>query len=182
MATLFASETYIKANTPIYSNVESADLLPHILNMQEIEIQKILGSELYRHLLAGIAANTLNSDETALVAIIQPCLANYTYSAALPFNWAKLTARGMQSNTADHSNAITLKEVESLANRCKNLAEYYSQRIIDYLLAPENNGKFPLYYASNARKIKPERDTTYRSPIYLGDDDKLTLRNQGWVN
>ena len=182
MATLFASESYIKQNTQIYSNVETADVLPYIIRAQDIDIQKLLGTELFNDLLTKIQNNTLSTDEKTLVSILEPCVAHYTAYYAIPFNWAKFTARGLQNKTTDHSTGITLKDANQLAEKSRELGEFYSQRVIDFLRSPEYSNKFPLYNAANASKIKPERVSTYSSGMVLDDMDYLPLLRMGFIN
>ena len=58
---LFISEARLKSLTAIHDNVEPDDLMPYVVQAQDVYIQDILGTTLYNHLKDAIVANTLTS-------------------------------------------------------------------------------------------------------------------------
>ena len=72
---LFISEKYLKENSIISENVDFKQLKPEIIAIQDIYIEPLLGTGLYREIKAQIIAGTVSSaNQTLLDTMISPCL------------------------------------------------------------------------------------------------------------
>lgn len=142
---LFISEKYLKDNSIISENVDFKQLKPEIIAIQDIYIEPLLGTGLYREIKAQIVAGTVSSaNQTLLDTMISPCLMWYIMAfspIALSYKYANkgvLTKQG-----GDSSNPATLDELNNVTSEYKNRAEAYAERLIKFLL--ENHNTYPLY-------------------------------------
>lgn len=163
---LFITETYLKSQTAIYNSVDVKDLLPHIVKAQDINVVNILGSELFNELKTAVTEDTLTANQNELLGFLRPMIAHYTVYHAYPFVQTKFTAKGLVQKNGENSNTIDLKVMQYLRDEVKNTAEYYAQRVIDYLKDTDNVDKFPTYH--NATKpVLPTSGGGYQSGMYI---------------
>ena len=82
---LFISEARLKSLTAIHDNVEPNDLMPFVLQAQDIYVQDVLGTKFYNSLKTAVSGTTLTTEEEALINdYISPALANYSLYLAIP--------------------------------------------------------------------------------------------------
>ena len=82
---LFISEARLKALTAVHDNVQPNDIMPFVLQSQDIYIQDILGTTLYNNLKTAVSASTTTAAEQTLINdYLSPTLANYAIYLALP--------------------------------------------------------------------------------------------------
>jgi hypothetical protein len=128
-----------------------------------------LGSTLYLRLQSGIeAANLSNLEKSLLDNFITDCLVWYTMSL-LPFGLGyQFFSKGILQKTSEESNTPSRADLELIGNEYKKTAEFYKQRLINYLR--ENYLLFSEYFnpGSGLDVIFPELKA-YTSPIYLGN-------------
>lgn len=101
---------------------------------------------------------------------IKPVLIWYSIYENALFNSLKYTNKGIERMNSQNSVPATLTEIESLAQKAKDNAEWYGQRLIDYLYIHQNDF-FPQYNQNqvNGADIFPKRDTVYQSGLFLGN-------------
>lgn len=166
---LFISENLIKSRTGISDAIDGKQLKPHIKVAQDIYLQPSLGSTLYLRLQSGIEADNLsNLEKTLLDNYITDCLVWYTMSL-LPFGLGyQFFSKGILQKTSEESNAPSRADLELIGNEYKKTAEFYKQRLINYLR--ENYLLYSQYFnpGSGFDVIFPETKA-YTSPIYLGN-------------
>jgi len=166
---LFLSERYLKDNTAFNNAIEVSELLPHILTSQDIYIQPVLGSKFYNKLKSQVeleytTPGTLTADQIELLKLIRPALAHYTYYRALPFVYAKTRSKGVMKGETETAKSVELDEMKYLRDDALNTAEFYTQRIQDYLC--ENGSKFPEYTNSD-NPISPNHTQSYSCDLHL---------------
>jgi hypothetical protein len=153
--TLFITESYLKDNTQLNDLVQW-DLIKGKANtIQDSYIQDILGSNYYVHLQNGYLAQTLNPDESQLVALIRPALAYRVLAQSLPFIHYQIKNKGVQTQRGDYSDPAGLEEIRYLKTDLEKEADFYEKRITNYLC--ENARLFPEYRLNNSTDIKPNR-------------------------
>jgi hypothetical protein len=166
---LFISESLIKSRTGISDAIDGKQLKPHIKVAQDLYLQPALGSTLYLRLQSGIEADNLSNLEKSLLDnYITDCLLWYTMSL-LPFGLGyQFFSKGILQKTSEESNAPSRADLELIGNEYKKTAEFYKQRLINYLR--ENYLLYSQYFnpASGLDVIFPELKA-YTSPIYLGN-------------
>lgn len=155
----FVSETYIRENTVLNQNLDINDVVNNINVAQDMFIQPVLGTNFYNELLTKYNNQTLNSDETTLVLHIKPGLAYRASEMALPFIQYQIKNKGPQSQSGDNSDSVETSVLSYLRNELANRAEFYEQRLVNYLC--DNSSLFPGYISGNDTDIKPTDEGNY---------------------
>jgi hypothetical protein len=172
---LFISPEVLRERTALHDNTDNKFIFPEIKAAQDQYIAPILGTALYKKMLAIVGDGTISSPaniyyKELLDDYLVPSLVWFTI-AALPLavNY-QLTNRGMVQKTTENTNAPTMSDMFSAMDHYKNRAEHYQMKAIRYLRqwAPE---RFPEYlnWGNGIDDIAPER-SEFSLPIYLGDD------------
>lgn len=162
------TNTYrLKKNTPIENNVDDDILNPYIFKAQETHIQQILGTDLYVKIIDEVKNNTITGDyKTLLDEYITPALIEWAFYEALPFISLKLTNKSIARGNADYLAEGDLNDLKYLRQTVRDLAEFYSTRVIGYLRQYSN--RYPEYQTnSGLDKIVPN-SSSYFNGIYLG--------------
>lgn len=165
---LFISETFLKQNTQVSDNVDVKYIRESILWAQDSEIQTILGSTLYDYIKTQIAASTLTGVYKTLVDdYIQIALKHYVTAECLQMAHYKITNKGLQIQDSEQSAPASTSNVDRLVEKEINKADWYRQRLIDYLC--ENSSSYPEYQNPDdgVDVIHPTRNN-FRTSIYLG--------------
>lgn len=186
---LFISVDTIKERTGLHANVDEKLVLPEILTAQDMYILPALGSGLYDRLQDGIADNNLTPDESELLdKYITNCLVFYVMSE-LPMGLSyQFYNKGVVRKTSENSELPSAQDMIEVANRYRDRAEFYKQRLVKYLKQSSGTVKFPLYNnpGNGVDTILPENQA-YTTSIWLGDDccgKKMTFEEkyQGNIN
>jgi hypothetical protein len=179
MGVLLISEVKLKNFTNINKNVDMDVLKAEVQVAQDIDLQTILGSRFYYHLLDQVQStgNTFNSDELTLVNdYIQPYLIQTAYFNAIPHLYARTMNNGVTLGTMENSSSVDIETMKYLRSLQKQRADFYSQRLLDYLLTGRGQNKFPDYNsASTIDGMIPDRVQKYNNGIFLGRSTR-----KGW--
>tara|TARA_R110001599_G_scaffold78371_5_gene213103 strand:+ start:1850 stop:2422 length:573 start_codon:yes stop_codon:yes gene_type:complete len=180
---LFISEERLKDSTTIGLNV-SVDLLsPYIKQAQKLYCETKLGSNLTQKLKDLIIAGTVNDAgneayATLLNDYISEVLPSYCLWMAVPFLRYKIENGNIYSKTSETGNALSTEEAQQLRNEVLNTAEYYMERMVDYIR--NNTASFPEYSTNTGSDVSPDRNSYY-SNMNLekpnNQDNRYTLRN-----
>ncbi len=165
---LFISETFLKDNTQVSKNVDVKYIREAILWAQDSEIQPILGSTLYDKIKDDIEAATITGVyKTLLDDFIQVCLKHFVVAECTPMAHYKIMNKGLQIQDSEQSQPASKSNVDFLVEKETNKAQWYRQRLIDYLC--ENSTDYPEYQnpGSGVDVIRPTANN-YRTSIYLG--------------
>jgi len=172
---LFISEVFLKDNTQVSKNVDVKYIREAILWSQDSDIQPILGSTLYdvfrTQLAIDPAGGTLGAAyKTLLDSYIQVCLKHYVVAECMPMAHYKITNKGLQIQDSEQSQPASKTNVDFLVEKETNKAEWYRQRLIDYLC--ENSTDFPEYETpgTGVDVIRPTRNN-YSTTFYLGNSN-----------
>lgn len=154
----FITEKYIKENSPVDDNVDVKLLQMGIRKAQDIYIRDRIGSGIYDELCTQITAATLTAANTTLLnQYIAPCLLQYTlYESAENISFQILN-KGIQTRNSEFSSPADISAITGLMNKWKNDAEYYANRLSDFLCA--NSSSYPLFLnpGSTDETIAPRR-------------------------
>ena len=162
---LMISEARLKKITSIDDNVEPDDLVPFITQAQDLKIQSILGTYFYNNLKDDIAnASVSDDDRTLLNDYIAPLLANYALYLALPSLNFKVKNKAVLNPTSEESNSTGLDELKYLRQSVKDTAEFYEQRLLDYLC--DFSTLFPDYVNPDGNGMNPQHNKRSTSGIY----------------
>ena len=176
---LFISEDKLKDSTAINGNVDVDFLLPYIRVSQKIYVETKLGTDLYAKLEAEITAGTLAGAYKTLVDdYIGDMLVQWAFYECIPWLRFKVQNGNIYSKTSETGTALSESEASLLREEVRNTAEYYTERLVDYLC--NNNSSFPEYTTSSGADVKPDKDSFYAGmnlerPREQGN--KITLRD-----
>lgn len=162
MATaLFIKRSDLIKNTALSGSIDTDKFIQFIKIAQEIHIQNYLGSDLYDKISADIIGGTLSGDYLNLVNdYVQPMLIHFAMVEYLPFAAYTIANGGVYKHNSENSSLAQKEEIDSLIAKERDYAEYYTQRLIDYLSynAPS---KFPEYYSNNNEEIYPDKNALF---------------------
>ena len=176
---LFISEAKLKDSTAINLNVDVELLLPYVRQAQKLYVETKLGTDLTDKLKAEITAGTLTGAYKTLVDdYIGDMLPNWAFYHAIPFLRFKIENGNIYSKTSETGNALSTEEAQHLREEVRNTAEYYTERLIDYVT--NNTTSFPEYNTNSGSDVNPDQNAYYNGmnlerPKQQGT--KLTLRN-----
>lgn len=178
--TLFISENKLKNFTDLNQSVD-ADLLKNaVREAQDINIQRMLGYELYQAMITRVKNDTVTGSYETLMRYVQDALLYWSYYEALESIWLRPRNNGLlipqggeQAQPADQ--IIYDKKRTSV----KNKAEWYSERLVGYLI--DNQSDFPEFGTETGMEIVPDQTSQLRSPFvtrrgYVAEMDKLGIK------
>ena len=160
MASLFCNEDKLKSSTAINYNVDTAFLLPFLKIAQDKHMQVILGTDLYVRIDEDIAAGTLAGVYKALVDnYIQDSIIHYALVEALPFISFQIKNGSITQKNSENGSAANKEDVNWLVQKERDTAEFYGQRIVDYLC--ENSSLYPEYTSNSGADLNPISNAYY---------------------
>mgnify|MGYP003132654130 FL=1 len=180
---LFISEEKLKDSTAINLNVDTNLLLPYVRQAQKLYVEPKLGTKLTDKIKDLIEAGTIGAGanaayKTLLDEYIGDMLPNWAFYHAIPFLRFKIENGNIFSKTSETGTAISTPEAQHLREEVRNTAEYYTERMIDYVT--NNTASFPEYSTNTGADVDPDRNAYYNGmnlerPVRQGT--KLTLRD-----
>jgi hypothetical protein len=180
---LLISEQKLKDSTAINLNVSTTLLLPYVLQAQTLYIEPKLGTQLYEHIKGLIQAGTIGNVgnaayKTLLDDYISFVLINYSFYHAIPYLRFKVENGNIYSKTSETGTALTTEESQSLREEISNTAQYYTERLIEYIR--NNTSLFPEYSTNSGADVNPDKNAYYNGmnlerPNQQGT--RLTLQN-----
>jgi hypothetical protein len=164
--TIFISEARLKKLTAVHANMEPDEIMPFVLQAQDIYIQELLGTKFYNGLKNRIVASSLSvAEQTLLNEYIAPTLANYSVYMALPsFNY-KMKNKAVLTPSAEEAQNIDLTELKYLRGSVKDAAEFYRERTREFLI--DNETDFPEYVNYGIDGMAPNKRNAYSSGIVI---------------
>ena len=161
MATaLFISRTDLVRNSILDGNVYTDKFIQFIKLGQEIDIQNLLGTDLYNRISTDIENSTLTGDYLALVSdYIQPTLIWFAQVNYIPFAAYQIKNGGVFKHSSETAENVNKNEVDYLVGKAREYANYYSTRLVDHLCF--NQSKFPEYTSNTNDDISQDTDTVF---------------------
>lgn len=144
----FITTSYIKNNTGALGYISDDELRPFIRVSQDIHIERALGTNLYNTLMTAVINSSVTSDQdTLLRQYIQPALQYWSLYEYVMWSSLKLTNKSVSLQNSDNSNPADFSQVIALKNNVRDWAEYYTEKISNYL--KDNTTLFPEYLSGN---------------------------------
>ena len=158
MATaLFIKREDIVRNTALGGNVDTDKFIQFIKIAQQIHITNYLGTKLYDKISNDILASSLTGNYLALVNdYVQPMLIHFAMMEYLPFAAYTIANGGVYKHNSENSTSVEKGEVDFLVEKERKIAEYYTQRFVDYMSF--NQDLFPEYNSNTNNDIYPDKD------------------------
>lgn len=171
MKTVYLISTQnLKDSSIINNNVDDSLLHNAIWEAQNIELQQILGSKLYKYIINAVEDGSISSSSNAEYKSLldEYCTKVVIYAAmlrAIPYIHYKVMNKGVQTQNSDNSSTTSISEMEFIMDKIKNDLEFFSTRLSTYLLA--NREKFPEYsFVKTIDEIAPTPQQ-YRSAMVM---------------
>lgn len=159
--TLYISSTRLKTDSAIGGSVSDDLIMPYILLAQDMNILPILGTELDNDLKTYIQAGTLAGDNKTLVeTYIQPALVQFSFTQLVPYLRLRFVNNAVViMGATDQSSSATYEDLRPVMDTATNAAEFYRQRLIDYLT--NNTNLFPKYNDNTGSDLNPSTRNYY---------------------
>lgn len=169
---------YIREKSILNNNIDWNLLQPMVLMIQDLKLEPLLGTDLYRLILAQTTPDipitdpktysTLTPNNKLLVDNhILPILHWYLISECCVPMYAKFMNKGIMTRSGETSQPVTLDDLKFLENRYANIAQDYAQKMRKYLIA--NTAIYPAYLTNaTVDKLQPEK-SGYNIGWYLPD-------------
>jgi hypothetical protein len=160
MATaLFINRTDLVKNSILDGNVDTDKFIQFIKVAQQIDIQNLLGTDLYNKISADIIAGTLSGNYLTLVnTYVQPTLIWFAQMNYIPFAAYQIKNGGVFKHSSETAQNVDKNEVDYLVGKAREYANYYSTRLVDYLCF--NDNLFPEYNSNSDDDIYPDTEST----------------------
>jgi hypothetical protein len=183
MTPLLIEAQRLKQFSTINGNLDNKLIEPTIIMVQDINLQQILGTDLYEEICTQVDNSNLSVDNKYILdTFIEPYLTHMVTSQGL-LDWhIKISNKDVAKLTADSSISVDMTEMEALSKRYQGKAEFYATRLTKYLCG--NSSTYPLYLGGNVEewKLRPIREN-YTSGIFT-KKRRVDPRDQfaGWRN
>ena len=143
---LLISEDLLKSETIVNDNINSQSITPSILIAQEIGLQQVIGTKLYKKILSLVDGDTINDDvnvnyKILLDTYIRPYLVNKSISDLVYNLTFKIRQIGAVQLSDDKIITLQLNNLMFLKQRYDNKASYYSILLYNYI--KHNKSKYP---------------------------------------
>jgi len=180
---LFISQQKLVESTSINQNVDVDLLLPFVKEAQKLYVETVLGTDLTQKLKDLITAGTIGNVgneayKTLVDEYIGDMLPGYALYHAIPYLRFKIENGNIYSKTSETGTALSTEEAQHLRSEVRNTAEYYTERLIDYIT--NNLSSFPEYSTNSGADVNPNKNAYYAGMNLerpSGQGTKLTLRD-----
>ena len=163
MATqLFINRTDLVRNSIMDGNISTDKFIQFVKIAQEIDVQQIMGTDLYNGLSAAMPNIEDSSNarwKTILDDYIVPMLIWYAQSNYYPFAAYQVKQGGVFKHTSENSVSVDKNEIDFLVEKARTNAEWYSRRFIDFMSF--NQATYPEYTSNTNDDIYPSYDSTF---------------------
>lgn len=166
---LLISEKTLKENSVINNNVDGMYVLPAIEFSQDAGLQPLIGTKLYNRLMDMVEDGTIENNDDykyLLDEYITPFLLNkVTAEIQIPLAF-KLRNQGVIQQTGENTYVPSLKDMQFVTQNYENKANFYGNRLSDFLRA--NRSKYPEYCKIDSCADIPSDSGAYKTGLYLG--------------
>lgn len=141
--------------TATNGNVDTDNFIQWIKVAQDIHLQNYLGTQLLTKLKNDIIASTLAGNYQTLVeTYCKPMLIHWAMVEYLPFATYTIANKGIFKHTSENANTIEKGELDLLIDKQRQIAQNYTERMIDYLCF--NSNLFPEYNQNSNGDMYPD--------------------------
>ena len=178
--TLYISATRLKKDSAIGGSVDDNLIMPYILLAQDMHILPVLGTDLDTKLKSEIQGGTLAGDYNTLVeSYIQPSLVQYSFVSLVPYLRLRFVNNAVVvMGATEQSSSATYDDLKPLMDTATDAAEFYRQRLIDYLR--NNTSSFSEYTSNTGADLDPTTNN-YFAGINLDTNVARSNRLKGFL-
>ena len=176
----FITTDYLKKYYSGYldANIDDDALNSFILIAQNVRIQSVLGYNLYTRFINDIQTNGAPQGAQYLFLMnnyIQPAVALYAIYEAAPSLGFKITNKAVSQKSSEYGAPSSRGDIEYIRNQILNNAQFYSQRIREYIT--NNVPEFPEYFQVSGINRVRAKNNNYFAGLFLPDSLYLGNRN-----
>ena len=147
--------------TAVNGNMDTDTFIQWIKVAQDIHIQNYTGTDLLEKIKTDIINNTLANPYLTLVeTYLKPMLIHWAMVEYLPFAAYTIANKGMYKHNSENATNVEKSEVDYLVEKERSIAQHYTQRFIDYMIAYSN--LFPEYNDNSTPDMFPDTNTFFR--------------------
>jgi hypothetical protein len=163
--TLFISENKLKNFTDLNNSVDPDLLKNAVREAQDINIQRMLGYNLYQKMITDVNNNTLTGYYLTLMnEYLQDTLLYWSYYEALESIWLRPRNNGLLiPNGGVEASAVDSNTYDKKRQSVKNKAEWYAERMVGWLI--DNQTQFPEFGTETGMEIYPDQRSQFKSPF-----------------
>jgi len=166
---LLITRNDIIKNTPLGGAIDADSLLPFIRTAQEKYILNLVGTILYDKLQDDVESQTAFTGYylTLVEDYIKPTLIWYSCVEYIPFSATSFKSEGAVKHKSEQSEPVPKIEIDYLAAKAQDNAEYYATRMQDYLIA--NGTNIPEFFETtgDTTNIFPDQSNQYFGGLNL---------------
>jgi hypothetical protein len=157
-AALLLSEETLRERTVVSNEVDTKYLQQVITDCQETHVQELIGTPLYKRLVAGVDAGDLSNDEKELLDDYITNVLMFYVLSELPMALSyKFTNKSLLKKTAENAESASMSDIERVMKYYMNKAEFHAQRTIKYLCEKTESGSLFPQYTEYTKDLKPKR-------------------------
>ena len=158
---LFITRKDLVKFTAVNANVDTDKFIQFIKIAQDIHIQNYLGTDLFEDLQGHIEGSSLAGDNLALVTTyIKPMLIHWAMVEYLPFAAYTIANKGVFKHSSENAQNVDKNEIDFLIEKERNIAQYYTERFIEYM-SFNASSKFSKYYTNTNEDVYPDKDASF---------------------
>lgn len=158
---LLVSRKDIVKFTSMNGNVDTDKFIQYIKIAQDIHIQNYLGSKLLEKIEGHIIAGNLANPYLALVNdYVKPMLIHWAMVEYLPYAAYTISNKGIYKGASENAANVDKTEVDFLIEKERNVAQYYTERFIEYM-SFNAAADFNEYYTNNNEDVYPDKDASF---------------------
>ena len=165
MATaLFITQQDLVRNSIIDGSTDYDKIIQFVKIAQIIDIQNLLGTDLYNKISTLIANGEIDDVanakyKTLLNTHLQPMLIWAAQIYYIPFAAYSIKNGGVFKHRSETSETVSKNEVDYLVDKAREFMEYYSRRFIDFMSF--NQSDYPEYTSNTNDDIYPDYDALF---------------------
>jgi hypothetical protein len=147
--------------TAMNGNVDTDKFIQYVKIAQDTHIQNYLGTDLLEKIKGHIVAGNLSNPYLALTTTyIKPMLIHWAMVEYLPFAAYTFSNKGIYKHNSESSSNVEKEEIDYLVEKERNIAQYYTDRFIDYMSFNASTS-FPEYYTNSNEDVYPDKDANF---------------------
>lgn len=186
MTPLLVTAAAIKEYGVLENNVDVKLINSTTIMVQDIQLQQILGTDLYNQICDQINSSTVNTYDqvsAANITLLDNYITNFLMNAViaegcLTFLY-RFSNKGIITANSDNQSPISEAQVDRIIAKWQNQADFYAKRLSDFL--DQESATYPLYYNGNSDSsdINP-KTPKYNTGFYLGNKRRHHEQRKNW--
>ena len=162
---LFVTEKDVVSLSVLSGNLDPDKLIQWIHIAQDTHVQNALGTDLFVRLKTGVIDDDLTANEISLLDnYVKDMTIHWALVVAIGFLPYSVSNNGVFKLSEENSEVLDKEEIDSLVQKHRNLAEFYTKNFINYMCY--NHTLFPEYDTNTNEETKPKKDLNFNTWFY----------------